>query len=69
MTAQPYPADPGTVRDHLNELRQHGGTYGRCVQNADISALGTMHAAVSAVRTDCPLLRGPVGDGDAHRGR
>jgi hypothetical protein len=42
MTAQPYPADPGTVRDHLNELRQHGGTY-RAIAAAAAVAPTTVH--------------------------
>src|SRR6516164_11031485 len=51
MTAQPDPAavspthtdaGPGAVRDHLNELRQHGGTY-RAIAAAAAVAPTTVH--------------------------
>jgi hypothetical protein len=53
MTAQPYPAtaspdqpDAGSsVRDHLNQLRQHGGTY-RSIAAAAAVAPTTVHDVV-----------------------
>ncbi len=51
MTAHPHPAatspgqpdaDPSAVRDHLNQLRQHGGTY-RTIAAAGAVAPTTVH--------------------------